>query len=193
MQNFLFWIDRISTWAGKLFAWSVLLLTFAVSYEVFMRYVLGKPTAWAYDVSYMLYGALFIMAGAYTLSRNGHVRGDVIYRFWPPKVQASIDLTLYVIFFFPGMIALIIAGYDFAKLAWLVKEHSSFSPGGPPLYHFKSLIPVAGALLVLQGIAEFIRCIQCIRSGQWPPRLHDVDELTDVDTNFNADIAGVPK
>jgi TRAP-type mannitol/chloroaromatic compound transport system permease small subunit len=177
MQRLLFFVDQLSTWAGKLFAWSVVLLTGVVTYEVFMRYVLGKPTAWAYDTAYILYGALFIMAGAYALSQNGHVRGDVLYRLFPVRMQASIDLVLYFIFFFPGILALIYSGYGFARMSWMMGERSSFSPGGPPLYHFKSLIPLAGFFLLLQGLAEVVRCIQAIRSGEWPRRLHDVEEI----------------
>jgi TRAP-type mannitol/chloroaromatic compound transport system permease small subunit len=177
VESVLFAIDRLSTWAGKLFAWAIVLLTFTVSYEVFMRYVMGRPTDWAYDGAYILYGALFIMAGAYTLSQNAHVRGDVVYRLWPVRVQASIDLVLYVLFFFPGVIALVYSGYGFAKLAWVVNERSSFSPAGPPLYHFKSLIPIAGALLFLQGIAEVARAAIALKTGQWPRRLHDVHEV----------------
>ena len=177
MQRFLLIIDYISSWSGKLFAWAILILTFAVSYEVFVRYVLGAPTTWAYDAAYILYGALFIMAGAYTLSRNGHVRGDVIYRLWPPRVQAGIDLALYMLFFFPGILAFIFSGYKFAELSWRMNEHSSFSPAGPPLYHFKALIPLSGCLLFLQGIAETIRCILCLKRGEWPQRLHDVEEI----------------
>ncbi len=180
MQRLLILADEISTWVGKIFAWCIVILTFATSYEVFSRYVLGRPTTWAYDVSYILYGALFIMAGAYALSRNAHVRGDFLYRKWPPRVQASLDLVLYFLFFFPGILALIYSGYGFARLSWLMNEHSSFSPGGPPVYHFKSLIPIAGALLLLQGIAEVIRCIICLKTGAWPQRLHDVEELEKV-------------
>lgn len=177
MQRMLLLIDHISAAVGKLFAWSVVLLTLVVSYEVFSRYLLGRPTTWAYDAGYILYGALFIMAGAYTLSRNGHVRGDVLYRLWPARVQAGIDLALYILFFFPGILALIFSGYEFAAMSWRMNEHSSFSPAGPPLYHFKSLIPLAGFFLLLQGIAESIRCIICLRIGRWPQRLHDVEEL----------------
>lgn len=177
MNRLLLAIDEISAWVGKGFAWSIVILTFAISYEVASRYLLGQPTEWAYDVSYMLYGALFMMAGAYTLSRNGHVRGDVLYRFLRPRTQAGIDLALYILFFFPGVIALVYSGWGFAKLAWVMKEHSSFSPGGPPLYHFKTLIPMAGFFLLLQGIAETVRCVVCLKTGQWPRRLHDVEEL----------------
>jgi TRAP-type mannitol/chloroaromatic compound transport system permease small subunit len=155
-------------------------LTFAIAYEVASRYLLGQPTSWAYDVSYMLYGALFIMAGAYTLSRNGHVRGDVLYRFLKPTTQAGIDLVLYILFFFPGVIALVYSGWQFAELSWVMREHSSFSPAGPPLYHFKSLIPLAGFFLLLQGLAETARCILCLITGEWPQRLSDVEELEKV-------------
>ena len=177
MTQVLFFIDRISTWTGKAFAWCILLLTFAVSYEVFMRYVVRDPTAWAFDVSYMMYGALFMMGGAYTLSRDGHVRGDFVYRLWPPRVQASISFVLYFLFFFPGALALIYAGWDYAWLAIKFRERSIWSPAGMPIYHFKALIPIAGFFLVLQGIAETIRCVICLRDGQWPQRLHDVEEM----------------
>ena len=177
MQRFLLFADEVSTWVGKTFAWCIVLLTFAVSYEVFSRYVLGRPTTWAFDISYILYGTLFMMAGAYALSRNSHVRGDFLYRRWKPRTQAGLDLVLYFIFFLPGVLALIYSGYGFARLSWMMNEHSSFSPGGPPIYPFKALIPVAGCLLLLQGIAEIIRCVITLKRGQWPQRLHDVEEL----------------
>ncbi len=177
MNRLLLVIDQISTLVGKLFSWCIILLTFVVSYEVFMRYLLGMPTTWAYDAAYMLYGALFIMCGAYLMSRNGHVRGDFLYRQWSPRRQAGMDLALYILFFFPAALALIYSGYFFAAMSWRFNEHSSFSPGGPPLYHFKSLIPIAGVFLLIQGIAEVVRCILCLRTGVWPGRLHDVVEL----------------
>lgn len=180
MQALLINIDRLSTLAGKLFAWCVLILTAVVTYEVFARYLFRAPTAWAYDVSYILYGALFMMTGAYALSRNQHVRADVIYRLLSVRTQGWLDLTLYVLFFFPGVIALMYAGFNFAKLAWMIGERSSFSPGGPPLYHFKALIPIAGFFLFLQGLAESARAIIAIRTGEWPSRLHDVEELEKV-------------
>lgn len=177
MQRVLLFIDKLSMWVGHSFAWCILILTFATSYEVFVRYALRDPTAWAFDVSYIMYGTLFMMGGAYTLSRNGHVRGDVLYRLWPPRVQASIELTLYFLFFFPAMFALIYAGYDFAALAWRFKEASINSPIGVPVYPLKMIIPIAGLLLFLQGIAQTIRCVICIRNGAWPPVLRDVEEL----------------
>jgi TRAP-type mannitol/chloroaromatic compound transport system permease small subunit len=170
-------VDQISTFVGKTAGWAILVLTFVTSYEVFMRYVLNAPTEWAFDASYILYGALFMLAGAYALSRNSHVRGDFLYRAWPVRRQAGMDLTLYVLFFFPGILALIYSGYGFAELAWLMKERSAASPNGPPVYHFKTLIPVTGVLMLLQGIVEFMRCIITVRDGKWPQRLHDVQEL----------------
>lgn len=170
-------VDAISTFVGKTVGWAILLLTFITSYEVFMRYVFGAPTEWAFDASYILYGALFMLAGAYTLSRNSHVRGDFIYRAWPVRRQAGMDLALYVLFFFPGILALIYSGYSFAELAWIMKERSSASPNGPPVYHFKTLIPITGVLMLMQGIVEFMRCIIAVRDGKWPQRLHDVQEL----------------
>jgi len=177
MQRFLLCIDRISTWVGKLFAWAVVLLTGVVCYEVFMRYVMGAPTTWAYDAAYILYGSLFIMAGAYALAQGSHVRADVVYRLLSPRAQASIELALYFLFFLPAVLAFLYAGYQFAEASWVMDEHSSFSPAGPPLYHFKATIPLSGAFLLLQGVAEVIRCVIAIRTGQWPPRLPDVEEI----------------
>ncbi|MGF1610797.1 MAG: TRAP transporter small permease subunit [Kiloniellales bacterium] len=186
MVRFINLIDHLSTWTGKAFAWCILVLTLGVAYEVFVRYVLRAPTPWAFDISYIMYGALFMMAGAYTLSRNGHVRGDVLYRLWPPKVQAGIELFLYFIFFFPGVIALVYAGYDYASSSWSYMpfgpagrrgEISINSPAGIPISPLKTLLPLAAFMLLLQGIAEVCRCIVCLRSGVWPERLRDVEEL----------------
>jgi TRAP-type mannitol/chloroaromatic compound transport system permease small subunit len=176
MTPFLLFIDSLSTWVGKAFAWLILVLTFGVSYEVFVRYVLNAPTTWAFDVSYITYGALFLMAGPYALSRNGHVRGDVLYRFWRPRVQATMDLTLYFIFFLPAVLAFMYSGWGYAAMSVRFKEVSIFSPAGVPVFPLKALIPITGVFLLLQGIAEIIRCVLCIRSGQWPQRLRDVEE-----------------
>jgi TRAP-type mannitol/chloroaromatic compound transport system permease small subunit len=180
MQRLLLFIDELSMWSGKAFAWCILVLTFATSYEVFVRYVLKAPTTWAFDISYILYGALFLMAGAYTVSRDGHVRGDVLYRLWPPPVQAGVDLVLYILFYFPGIMALIYSGYIFAERSISYLEVSTMSPASIPIYPSKVLIPIAGVFLLLQGIAESIRCIQCIQTGAWPQRLHDVEETETV-------------
>lgn len=180
LQRLLLPVDRISTMVGQVFAWCILLLTLAVSYEVFSRYVLGTPTDWAFDASYILYGTLFIMAGAYAMSRNAHVRGDFLYRAWKPRTQASMDLVLYFLFFFPGIIAFIYSGYGFAAQSWVTNEHSPYSPDGLPVFQYKTLIPVTGVLLLLQGLVEVIRCLICLRTGQWPQRLHDVEELEKV-------------
>lgn len=176
LQTVLLAVDRMNTFIGKMGGWTIVILTFAVCYEVFSRYVLRAPTQWAFDASYMLYGTLFMLAGPYALARNSHVRGDFLYRTWRPKTQAGLDLVLYVLFFFPGILALVYAGYQFANFSWLIGERSSNSPGGPPLYHFKSLIPIVGGLMVLQGLAEVARCVICLRTGAWPERLHDVEE-----------------
>ena len=177
VQKTLMLIDGISTWTGKAFAWTIVALMLAIVYEVVARYVFNAPTQWAFDVSYMLYGTLFMMAGAYTLARNGHVRGDVLYGFLPVRMQAGFDLVLYFVFFIPGIAALAWFGIGFAQTSWALGEHSSLTPGGPPVYHFKTLIPIAGALVLLQGVAEIIRCILALKTGQWPRRLHDVEEV----------------
>jgi TRAP-type mannitol/chloroaromatic compound transport system permease small subunit len=180
MKKFLDFIDTFSTWVGKAFAWLILVLTFGISYEVFVRYVLRAPTTWAFDFSYINYGALFLMAGAYTLMRNGHVRADVLYRLWKPRTQASFGLTLYILFFMPAVLAFIYAGWPYAMMSVRFKEVSIFSPAGIPIFPLKMLIPVAGLMLLIQGIAEIIRCILCIKRGTWPPRMHDVEETESV-------------
>ena len=180
MTRFLHFIDSLSTWVGKAFAWLILVLTFGISYEVLVRYVLRAPTTWAFDFSYINYGALFLMAGAYTLSRNGHVRGDVVYRLWKPRTQASVDLVLWIVFFLPAVAAWIYAGTPYALQSIGFREVSIFSPAGVPVFPLKTLIPVAGFFLLIQGIAEIIRCVLCIRLGYWPQRLHDVEETESI-------------
>lgn len=177
MQGLLLTIDRFSTFLGKLFAWSIVALTLQVTFEVTARYVFTRPTAWGFDVSYMLYGLLFMMAGAYALARNGHVRGDFLYRQWPVRRQAATDLVLYVLFFFPGILALIFGGWQFFLQSFAQNERSPFSPDSPIIWPFKFLIPLVGVLLVIQGLAETARCVIALRTGAWPERLSDVEEL----------------
>lgn len=180
MQKLLFAVDKFSTWLGQAFAWLILVLTLQVSWEVFSRYVLNKPNSWSFDLMIMMYGAVFMMAGAYTLAKDGHVRGDVLYGFFPPRLQAALDLALYFLFFIPGIVALVWAGYSYAAESWAINEHSTLTASGPPLYPFKTIIPIAGALLLAQGVVEIIRCVICLRQGEWPPREQDVEEV-DVD------------
>jgi TRAP-type mannitol/chloroaromatic compound transport system permease small subunit len=177
MEAFLIVIDRISAGIGKVFGWTIIVLTLGVSYEVFVRKLLSAPTQWAYDFSYIMYGTLLLMTGAYTLSRNGHVRGDFLYRLWRPRLQAAVDLALYVMFFVPAMLALIYSGYTFARMSWRFGEKSIFSPAGVPIYPLKTLIPIAAAFMLLQGLAEIARCLMCLRQGYWPQRLTDVEEM----------------
>ena len=179
MNRFLHFVDSLSVWVGKCFAWCIVVLTFATCYEVFVRYVLNAPTVWAFDMSVQMYGALFVMAGAYALAQDAHVRGDVLYRLMSQRTQASIDLTLYIIFLLPAVFALTWYGYGFAADSWFYKEVSWSSPARIQIYFFKTLIPVAGALIFLQGLAESIRCVMCIRDGYWPKRMHDVMETED--------------
>ncbi|KJS30533.1 MAG: membrane protein [Desulfatitalea sp. BRH_c12] len=177
MQKVLFTVDRISTFVGKIFAWLIVSLTFLITYEVFSRYVLNTPHPYVFDVMLIMYGTLFMMAGAYTLSKNGHVRGDVLYGFFPARLQAGLDLILYIVFFLPGVVALCWAGYDYAADSWAIRERSSIGSGGPPIYMFKAVIPAAGAIILAQGIVEIIRCILCLKQGQWPQRQEDVKEV----------------
>jgi TRAP-type mannitol/chloroaromatic compound transport system permease small subunit len=177
MQKVLLTIDKISTFIGQTFSWLIVSLTFMITWEVVSRYAFDNPHPWAFDVMIMMYGALFMMAGAYTLSKNGHVRGDVLYGFFSPRVQASLDLLLYFLFFIPGVFALAWAGYNFAGDSWAINEHSNVTADGPPVYPFKTVLPLAGAFLLLQGVVEIIRCVICIREGAWPSREHDVEEV----------------
>jgi TRAP-type mannitol/chloroaromatic compound transport system permease small subunit len=180
VQNVLLYVDKLSTWVGQAFSWLIVALTLLISWEVFSRYALDHPHAWAFDAMIMMYGTLFMMAGAYTLSKNGHVRGDVLYSFFMPRTQATLDLILYVLFFIPGVIALVWSGYTYAAESWAINEHSNITSDGPAIYPFKTIIPVAGVFLLLQGLVEIVRCIVCIRQGHWPSREEDVEEV-DVD------------
>ena len=177
MQTLLLTVDRLSTFVGKIFSWLIVSLTLMITWEIFSRYALDAPHDWAFDGMLQMYGTLFMMAGAYTLSKNNMVRGDVLYGFFPPRLQAGLDLTLYLIFFLPGVCALIWAGYLYAGESWAIWEHSGITANGPPVYHFKTVIPVAGSFLLLQGIVEMIRCIRCLKEGQWPSREQDVEEV----------------
>ena len=176
-RAWLFRADTLSSFAGKTAGWCIVLLTAVIMYDVTARYVFRAPTSWAFDASYMLYGSLFMLSGAYALSRNGHVRGDFLYRGFTPRNQGRFDLTLYILFFFPGIFALMVQGWFFFHLSYMQNEHSAMSPDGPIIWPFKFVIPLAGALLLLQGLAEIVRCVQCIRHNAWPQRLQDVEEL----------------
>lgn len=186
MLNFIHFIDRITEWFGKAFAWCIVVMTFGTGYEVFVRYVLRDPTSWSFDLSYMMYGTMFMMAGAYALSRDAHVRGDFLYRLWKPRTQGAVEFVLYFIFFFPGILALIYAGWKYAGRAfngpdpsrW---EVSVFSPAGVPIFQFKAVIVVAALLLLIQGVAQLGRCIMAMRNNEWPPHADDdVEELEDI-------------
>ena len=180
MQSLLLYVDKVSTWVGQAFSWLIVGLTLLISWEVFSRYALDHPHAWAFDVMIMMYGTMFMMAGAYTLAKNGHVRGDVLYGFFPPRLQAGLDLTLYLLFFLPGVIAFCWAGYIYAGESWAIREGSNITADGPPYYPIKTIIPIAGVFILMQGIVEIIRCVICLREGAWPSRVADVEEV-DVD------------
>jgi len=177
-------VDRVSYWSGKTFAWLIVALTFVVSIEVFKRYILNRPTAWIFDFNNMLYGTLFMLCGAYTLAAAGHVRADFVYSYLTPRKQAALDLALYFLFFIPGILGLIYAGTDYALLSWKIDEHSTVTAEGPPVYHFKTMIPLGGALVMLQGLGEIVRCAVCLRRGAWPARIEDVEEIDVLDTQL---------
>jgi len=186
VQRLLDTIDAISTWVGKAAAWLIIGLMALVCVEVFKRYIMNMPTAWIFDASNMLYGTLFMLAGAYALAQNAHVRGDFLYSSMRPRTQAGLDLVLYLVFFLPGIVALVYAGYDYAALSWRIGEHSNVTAEGPPIYHFKTVIPIAGALVLLQGLAEIVRCVVCLRTGEWPSRRRDVAEIDVVEEQLTA-------
>jgi TRAP-type mannitol/chloroaromatic compound transport system permease small subunit len=177
MQKILLVVDEISTWTGKICAWLIMILMLVVCVEVFKRYILNAPTAWIFDLDNMLYGTLFMMCGAYTLSQDAHVRGDFLYGSMKPRTQATLDLILYILFFLPGVIALLKAGIDYAGESWRINEHSNVTSNGPPVYQFKTVIPIAGAMVLLQGLAEIARCVMCLKTGEWPERLKDAEEI----------------
>src|SRR5258708_37176710 len=180
MQQYLLQIDKLSTWVGKTFAWCILLLTFVTVYDVTARYVFNSPTGWAYDTEYILYGTLFMMAGAYGVAQNAHVRGDFVSRMLPDKVKAGIELACLLLFYFPGMLALLYSGYEFFHVSLLMDEHSSSSPTGPPIYPFKGVIPLAAIFMLVQGTVELIRCVIVLKTGRIPQRRRDVEELEKV-------------
>ena len=176
MQKLLLAVDRLSTWFGKACAWTVIGLTLLITWEVFSRYVLNTPHAWVLDAQIMLYGVLFMCAGAYTLAKSGHVRGDVLYGFFSPRTQAGWDLALYIVFFLPGIVALTYAGWFFANESLAIREQT-FNADPLPVYPFKFVVPIAGAFLLLQGFVEIIRCVICLQTGEWPKREDDVEEV----------------
>jgi TRAP-type mannitol/chloroaromatic compound transport system permease small subunit len=180
MQKVLLGIDKVSTRVGQAFSWLIVGLTALMTWEIFSRRFFDSPHAWSFDAQIQMYGILFMMAGAYTLSKSGHVRGDVLYGFFSPRVQATIDLVLYVCFFLPGTVAMVWAGWTYAGESWAIRERSTIMTDGPPLYYFKTIIPIAGALILMQGLAEIYRCVVCLRTGKWPSRTEDVEEV-DVD------------
>ena len=180
MIGYIRFADRVSAWFGKTFGWLIMLMTFGVSYEVLVRYVFNSPTPWSLDVSFMMYGTIFMMGGAYTLSRGGHVRGDFLYRTWKPRTQALVDFILYILFFFPGILALVITGFKYSGRSWGYGEVSANSPAGIPIYQFKTVIVAAGILLFIQGIAQVFRCIICIRQGEWMGAEDDVEETEEL-------------
>ena len=187
-MKFVHAIEGLSLWVGRAFGWCILILTLSVSYEVFVRYVLNAPTVWAFDMMIQMYGALFLMCGAYALAQDTHVRADVVYRLFPVKVQASLDFLLYFVFFFPGILALAWFGYEIASDSWRYKEVSFNSPASIQIYFFKSLIPLAGCLLAIQGLAEVVRCVMAMRTGVWPERLVDVKETEDLLTDADLEV-----
>ena len=177
MQRLIFAVDQLNKTIGHAFAWCIVILAFGTCYEVFVRYVLDDPTSWAFDMSYLMYGAVFFMAGAYTLSRGGHVRADMFYRLWSDRTQAKVEFVLYVLFFFPGILALVVAGWGYGTESLRLREVSVNSPAGVPIWPLKMMIPVGASLMALQGFAELLRCVQCLRDGKWTARIHDVEEL----------------
>jgi TRAP-type mannitol/chloroaromatic compound transport system permease small subunit len=176
MRAYIHFADHLSTAVGKSFSWCVVVLMLGTCYEVVMAYAFNAPTLWNFDFSMQMYGAIFMMAGAYTLSTEAHVRGDVIYRLFKPRTQGYIDFVLYFIFFFPGVLALAFYGFDYAALSWKIKETSWSSPAQIQIYMVKFMIPIAGVLLTLQGISEVFRCVICIKTGHWPARLVVAEE-----------------
>lgn len=184
--------DRLSAWFGKAFGWLILVMTLGVGYEVLVRYVFNAPTSWAFDISYIMYGTLFMMGGAYTLSKGGHVRGDFLYRLWRPRIQALVELVLYFVFFFPGVIALVLSGWKYASRSWNYMEVSVNSPAGIPVFQFKTIIVAAGVLLFVQGIAQVCRCILCMRTGEWLAAEDDIEEteIALADAGVSTDPAG---
>ena len=188
MERFIYTIEGLNIWVGRAFGWCILILTLAVAYEVFVRYLLNSPTVWSLDMQIQMYGALFLMAGPYALAQGAHVRGDFLYRLYPVRRQAFSDFILYILFFFPGMAALFFAGWLTADESWRFQEVSLNSPAGIQIYYFKTLVPVVGLLMMLQGVAEMMRCWKAMKTGEWMPRLDDVKETEDLLAEADIDV-----
>lgn len=197
MQELIRAVDRLSIFLGKAAAWLFGLLMIVVCVEVAKRYLLNMPTAWIFDFTTMLYGSGFMLCGAYGLAQNAHVRGDFLYGSMPPRRQAAFDLALYFLFFLPGVLGLIFAGWDFAELSWRIGERSNITADGPPVYHFKTVIPVAAALVLLQGLVEMLRCVICLKTGAWPGREKDAEEIDVVEEQLGGiasiDVSAIDK
>lgn len=176
MTQFVTVVDKMSAWFGKAFAWCIMIMIIGVSYDVFVTKVFSSATNWAYEIAYMMYGTLFMMGGAYTLSRDAHVRADFVYRLWSPRKQAVVELILYPLFFFPAITALVFYGWFQAARAWRLSEIAISSPTGIPIYQYRSVIVAAGLLMFIQGLAQMARCILCIQTGEWLRARDDVEE-----------------
>jgi len=191
LEKIIYSIEGLSVWVGRAFGWCILILTLAIVYEVFVRYILNAPTVWSLDMQIQMYGALFLMCGPYALAQGSHVRGDFLYRLYPVKWQATSDFVLYIIFFVPGMFALVYAGWTAAADSWRWNEVSLNSPAGIQVYYLKTLIPVVGFFMLLQGFSEMLRCVRAIQTGVWMKRLDDVKETEDLLTE--ADLETIAK
>jgi TRAP-type mannitol/chloroaromatic compound transport system permease small subunit len=159
-------IDTISDWSGTVVCWLIIPLVGSLTYEVFARYLFGAPTEWAYDVSYMLYGALFMLGAGYALYRGGHIRTDMLYQNWSPQRQGAVDAVCYLFLFFPAMLFLLWMGGQEAWHAWEIGERSDQSPWRPILYPFKAVIPVTALMLLVQGVSEFLKSVYAMRTGR---------------------------
>ncbi len=159
-------IDSFSKWSGRLFSFLAVPMMGALVYEVGSRYLLKAPTVWAYDITYMTYGSLFMLGAAYALHRKAHVRTDLIYRLLSVRTQALIDGVLYFTLFFPGMAFFLVKGWESFAYSWFLKE-KAMGAWAPPLYPFKAVIPLAALLLIIQGVAELMKCIHAYRRGEW--------------------------
>jgi len=151
-------LDAVTRAVGKAVAWLILPMVGSLVWEVVARYFFSAPTVWAYDMTFMLYGTFFMLGSAWTLQRGGHIRTDVYYGKWSQRTQARVDLVCYLVFFFPAMLVFFWLGAEYFWKSFQQNERIVTSPWLPIVWPFKFVIPATAALLVLQGIAECIRC-----------------------------------
>lgn len=168
MTKIIRFIDKyVGELSGNVFYVLIFPMVLGLSYEVVARYAFNRPTMWAYEMTFMLYGSHFMLGAVYCLYKGGHIRTDLVYGALPVPWQGRIDAFCYLFLFFPGMIYFLAAGWAEAAHSWSILEKSEATAWYPPIYPFKTVIPVAAFLLIIQGVSEFLKSIWAAIRGEW--------------------------